>query len=150
MSATVQPPAELTELERHAAQLDAAQAQIPGLDPLPRKVVRDNLEALNAIHATALRQIVRVLREDPHAKQLLFELVDDPAVHMVLAMHGIIRTSDPRAEAERALDSIRGGIRGHGGDVELVLPGAADRVRAARLGRVRAVATKGEVRGGDA
>jgi Fe-S cluster biogenesis protein NfuA len=37
---------------------------------------------------------------------------------MILAMHGIIR-ADPMVVAQKALDTIRGGIMSHGGDVEL-------------------------------
>lgn len=107
------------DIEALAAQLDAVLARSSELDPLARQTMRDGLDALNAIHREGLAAIVRRLRDDPRGKELLFELVDDGAVRMILSMHGIIRSADPVAVAEQVLESIRPGIRSHGGDVEL-------------------------------
>lgn len=115
------PPAasEEIDLDAIAAQLDEVQQQMPELDPMPRKLIKDHVAAINELHRAALRTIVRTLRADERGKELLFELVEDPAVHMVLAMHGIVRTTDPMAIANKALDDIRPGIASHGGDVQL-------------------------------
>jgi nitrite reductase/ring-hydroxylating ferredoxin subunit/Fe-S cluster biogenesis protein NfuA len=107
------------DIEALAVQLDEAQARLAALDPMPRQVVRDHLEAVDALHREALSVLVRRLRADDHGRELLYELVDDPVVRMVLSMHGLIRTSDPMTLARRALDEIRPGIVSHGGDVTL-------------------------------
>ncbi len=112
--------AEPGELEALAARLDTANARRAELDPLPRQVITDVVDALDALHKAGLTAIVRRLREDPRGKELLFELVDDPTVRMLLGMHGIIRTADPMTVATRVLDTVRPGIQSHGGDVELV------------------------------
>ena len=129
--ATAQPPAPAApaadpsapaalDLEKVAAALDGALARKAELDPLPRQVLDETLESLNAIHRAGLTAIVRALRADPRGKELLFELVDDAAVRMILSMHGIIRAADPMTVARRVLETIRPGIKSHGGDVELV------------------------------
>ncbi len=105
-------------LEQLAATLDEAMGRLASLDPDARAVITDALDALNALHKDALVTIVRRLREDPRGKELLFELVDDPAVLMVLSMHGIIRP-DPTTQAKRVLDTVRPGLESHGGGVEL-------------------------------
>lgn len=108
------------DLEKAAAALDDALARKAELDPLPRQVLDEALESLNAIHKAGLTAIVRALRADSRGKELLFELVDDAAVRMILSMYGIIRAADPMTAAARVLETIRPGIKSHGGDVELV------------------------------
>jgi Fe-S cluster biogenesis protein NfuA/nitrite reductase/ring-hydroxylating ferredoxin subunit len=107
------------DFEVHARRVDDAVAVAEALDPLPRKAALDLKEAIEAFHHLALVHIVRTLREDPRGKELLFALVDDPAVHAVLALQGIIRPS-LQARAEAALDGVRPYLQSHGGDVELV------------------------------
>lgn len=107
------------DLDALAARLDEVQGRMAELDPLPRQLIEDHLSAVDELHQTALRTLVRRLREDERGKELLFDLVDDPTIRMVLAMHGIIRSADPTAQAERALAEIRPGIETHGGDVQL-------------------------------
>lgn len=114
------PAATGIDLEKVAAALDDAIARKAELDALPRQVLDQTLESLDAIHRAALTAIVRALRADPRGKELLFELVDDAAVRMVLSMHDIIRPADPMTTAGRVLETIRPGIKSHGGDVELV------------------------------
>lgn len=106
------------EIEDLARALDTATSRISELEALPRQVVTDSLDSLNALHKAGLTTIVRRLKEDPRGKELLFDLVDDPGVRMILAMHGIIRP-DPMTAARQVLDGVRGGLQSHGGDVEL-------------------------------
>lgn len=91
---------EAATLETTASRLDAAVAAISRLDPDSRAVAEEFALALDALSKEALTTIVRALREDPRGKELLFDLVDDPAVRMLLGMHGIIRMPDPAATAE--------------------------------------------------
>lgn len=111
-------PTEEDPLEALAERLDDTTRATQDLDPLPRQLLADQVEALNALHRNGLRTIVRALKDDPRGKELLFELVDDPGVHMLLAMHGIVRP-DPMTAAETVLDTLRPGLASHGGDVTL-------------------------------
>ena len=100
-----------------AGALDEATAQIAGLDPNAKAVVTDLLTSLNELHKLGLTTIVRRLKDDPRGKELLFDLVDEPEVRMILAMHGIIRP-DITTMARQVLDGVRPGLQSHGGDVE--------------------------------
>ncbi|MDJ0771347.1 MAG: NifU family protein [Ilumatobacter sp.] len=102
-----------------AAGVDAALGRVVELDGDARDVADELRAAIEAFHRPALVHIVRTLRDDPRGKELLFELVDDPAVRAVLGLHGIIRP-DPTTRAERALTTVRPYLQSHGGDVELV------------------------------
>jgi len=62
---------------------------------------------------------VQKLKAEPRGKELLVELVDDPSVRALFAMHGIIK-ADPMTRANQALLSVRPYLQSHGGDVELV------------------------------
>ena len=105
--------------EELARAVDDALLAANALDGQPRKVVEAVREALEATHRAALVTIVRRLKADDAGREALFELVDDPLIHMLFLLHGIIR-ADPMVEAQAALDTIRPGLHSHGGDVELV------------------------------
>jgi nitrite reductase/ring-hydroxylating ferredoxin subunit/Fe-S cluster biogenesis protein NfuA len=105
-------------IEEVARALDAATSRIAELEPLPRQVVTDSLDSLNTLHKVGLTTIVRRLKDDPRGKELLFELVDQPEVRMILAMHGIIRP-DVTTQTRQVLEGVRAGLQTHGGDVEL-------------------------------
>lgn len=102
-----------------AARLDQTMVELAALGPAARTTIRSALDALDRLHRDGLTSIVRRLRADDRGRELLYELVDDPAVRMVLAMHEIIRP-DPATLAHRALESIRPTLSSHGGDAELV------------------------------
>lgn len=117
------PSAQLPEdrdVEVLAQALDDATAALAEVtDPSGQRVAGALRAALEDVHRAALVHVVRRLREDPRGKELLFELVDDPAVRMVLLMHGLIRP-DPMTLASQALAQVRPQLQSHGGDVELV------------------------------
>lgn len=112
------PPEEPT-FETAAARVDEARAALDELAPDDARAALDLQQAVEAFHRPALVSIVKTLRDDPRGKELLFELVDDPAVRAVLALHGIIR-ADPITRANQALASVRPYMQSHGGDVEIV------------------------------
>jgi Fe-S cluster biogenesis protein NfuA/nitrite reductase/ring-hydroxylating ferredoxin subunit len=114
---STQPPS--ATFEELALAVDRAAEQVTALEGDARERALELQRAIEAFHKPALVHIVRTLRDDPSGKELLFELVDDPNVHAVLALHGIVR-ADPMTRGERALATVRPYLQSHGGDVELV------------------------------
>ena len=108
-----------SELELLATAVDTSAQAVEALEPLPRKAAEDLRASVEAIHRAGLVTIVRRLRDDPRGRELLFDLVDDPVVHLLLSLHGIIRP-DPMVQAQTVLNTLRPGLQSHGGDVELV------------------------------
>jgi Fe-S cluster biogenesis protein NfuA/nitrite reductase/ring-hydroxylating ferredoxin subunit len=105
--------------EELAKRVDDAVAALEGLDPDARKVADELQAAIEAVHKAGLVTIVRAMRGDDGARPLLFELVDDPVVHTLLALHGIVRP-DPMTHAGQILEGVRPQLHSHGGDVSLV------------------------------
>lgn len=107
------------ELESVAARVDAAVAAVAKLEPSAQAVALELKQAIEAFHKLALTTMVHHLKQDPRGKELLLELVADPAVYALLIMHGIMR-ADPLTRARRVLDNARPYMQSHGGDAELV------------------------------
>jgi nitrite reductase/ring-hydroxylating ferredoxin subunit/Fe-S cluster biogenesis protein NfuA len=107
------------EFEDLAKRVDDAVAALDGLDPAARKVAEELQNAVEAVHRAGLVTIVRRMREHEGARPVLFELANDPAVHLLLTLHGIIRP-DPQTHANQVLDQVRPQLHSHGGDVSLV------------------------------
>ncbi len=102
-----------------AKRVDDAVAALDDLDPAARKVAEEVQSAVEAIHKAGLTTIVRRLRADDATRAALFELVDDPVVHLLLSLHGIVRP-DPVTHANQVLETVRPQLHSHGGDVSLV------------------------------
>jgi nitrite reductase/ring-hydroxylating ferredoxin subunit/Fe-S cluster biogenesis protein NfuA len=126
MTATVSPvtaaqPAAISEptFEQLATRVDDAVKALESLDPAARTVAEELKAAVEAIHRAGLVTIVRSLRAADATRPVLFDLVDDPVVHLLLSLHQIVRP-DPMTEATRALQEVRPQLQGHGGDVSLV------------------------------
>lgn len=102
-----------------AQRVDDAVAALDRLDPDARKVAEELQSAIEAVHRAGLVTIVRAMRADDGARPVLFELVDDPVVHMLLSLHGIVRP-DPMTHANQVLEQVRPQLHSHGGDVTLV------------------------------
>ena len=75
--------------------------------------------AIEDFHKFGITKIVQKLKSDPRGKELLFELVDEPSVYALFAMHGIVR-ADLGTRVSRVIDMVRPYMQSHGGDVELV------------------------------
>ncbi len=105
--------------EELANRVDDAVAALADLDPAARKVAEELQDAVEAVHRAGLLTIVRRMREDPAAREVLFEVADDPVVHLLLSLHGIVRP-DPVTHANRVLEAVRPQLHSHGGDVALV------------------------------
>lgn len=102
-----------------AKRVDDAVAALDSLDPAARAAAEELQSAVEAVHRAGLVRIVRAMRADEAARPVLFELVDDPVVHLLLSLHGIVRP-DPVTHAGQVLDSVRPQLHSHGGDVSLV------------------------------
>jgi Fe-S cluster biogenesis protein NfuA len=118
------------------------ETEIEGWDADRRDVARDYRLAIDALHAEALRRLVRALRAAPETRAALREAAGDEVVYAVLRHHGIVKPSLAE-RIETALDHVRPVLANHGGDVELVgveppqvtirLLGACDNCPASRL-----------------
>ena len=106
-------------VEDLAKRGDDAVAAVEGLDPAARTVAGELQAAVEAVHKAGLVAIVRRLRAGEATRTALFELAEDPAVHLLLSLHGIIRP-DPVTHANQVLESVRPQLHSHGGDVSLV------------------------------
>lgn len=102
-----------------AERVDEAIGALAGLDPAARAVAEELKAAIEAVHRAGLVSIVRRLRAGEATREALFELVDDPVVHLLLSLHGIVRP-DPMTQANRVLVEVRPQLQSHGGDVSLV------------------------------
>lgn len=108
-----------TEFEELAQRVDRAVSAAQKLESGAQATAMELKDAVEAFHKLGLTHIVRTLKADPRGRELLFELVDEPCVHALFAMHGIIR-SDVTARVLQVLEAVRPYMRSHGGDVELV------------------------------
>jgi len=107
------------EFESLARRVDDAMAALAGLDESSRAIADEVKDAVEAVHRAGLMTIVKRMRADDAAREVLFELVDDPVVHMLLSLHEIVRP-DPVTHANRVLVAVRPQLQSHGGDVTLV------------------------------
>jgi Fe-S cluster biogenesis protein NfuA len=143
----ISPQPDLAELAGDVARLET---QIEGWVGDKRDVALAYRQAIDALHAEALRRVVRILRADPAAVSALREAAGDEIVYAVLRHHGIVKPSLSE-RVETALDGVRPLLAGHGGDVELVrveppaiairFLGACDNCPASRLTMDAAVKT---------
>lgn len=110
-----------TELsfEQLAAQVDQAVDKVNQLDDQGKRAALALKTAIEAFHKVGLTKIVQKLKADPQGKELLFELVDEPSVYALFAMHGLVR-ADLTTRVTRVIDTVRPYMQSHGGDVELV------------------------------
>lgn len=113
-------PSAEPDLDQLAARVDRALAEAEALDPAAREKAREVRQAIEAFHKAGLARIVRALKADSRGAEILYELVDQPAVYALFAMHGLVR-ADLRTRVLRVLDMVRPYLQSHGGDVELVV-----------------------------
>ena len=87
-------------------------------DKTQRMSVEAYRRAIDALHAEALRRLIRAFKRDPAALAAMKEAVADDIVYAVLRHHELIKPSlNERVEA--ALESVRPMLASHGGGVEL-------------------------------
>jgi nitrite reductase/ring-hydroxylating ferredoxin subunit/Fe-S cluster biogenesis protein NfuA len=115
--APAEPPPAKTP-EQLADAVDHARQQLASLDEDIRKRADQLVEAREAFMAAGVREMVRRLKADERAREVLFELVDDPLVYAVLMELGIVRP-DIMTRVARAMERIKPYVKSHGGDIEL-------------------------------
>jgi Fe-S cluster biogenesis protein NfuA/nitrite reductase/ring-hydroxylating ferredoxin subunit len=119
MSTTTERAVTEPTFEALAKRVDDAVTALGGLDPAAREVAEELRSAIEEIHRAGLVTMVGRMRSDGAARIVLFELVDDPTVHLLLSLHGIVRP-DPVTHANQVLATVRPQLNSHGGDVTLV------------------------------
>jgi Fe-S cluster biogenesis protein NfuA/nitrite reductase/ring-hydroxylating ferredoxin subunit len=119
MDSGILAPAHDAALASLAGDLARLEATVEAWDKAPRDTVRAYRQAIDALHAEALRRLVRTLRGRSGAVEALREAATDEIVYAVLRHHGIVKPSIAE-RVEAALESIRPMLAGHGGNVELV------------------------------
>ncbi len=119
MDSGVLAPARHAALASLAGDLARLEATVEAWEHGPRDTVRAYRQAIDALHAEALRRLVRTLRGWSGAAEALRAAAADNVVYAVLRHHGIVKPSIAE-RVEAALDSVRPMLAGHGGNVELV------------------------------
>jgi Fe-S cluster biogenesis protein NfuA/nitrite reductase/ring-hydroxylating ferredoxin subunit len=115
MDSGVSPPA-LSDLTKDLARLEAT---VEAWTEVPRDTARAYRQAIDALHAEALRRLIRALRGSPEAAVALRQAAADEVVYAVLRHHGLVKPGIAE-RVEAALESIRPLLASHGGGVELV------------------------------
>ena len=116
---TSTPMVTVDNLEQLAERVDQAIAEVQTLEPGMRSKAMSLKSAIEEFHKIGLTHIVKKLKDDPRGKQLLFELVDEPTVYALFAMHGLVR-ADLKTQVGRVIEMVRPYMQSHGGDVSLV------------------------------
>ena len=112
-----------------AAAVDRAREEMAPLDEDIRKRAEALVKARESFLAAGVREMVRKLKGDERAREVLFELVDDPLVYAVLLELGIVKP-DIVTRVARAMERLKPYVSSHGGSIELVrVEGAVAYVR---------------------
>lgn len=113
-------PVKEETFEDLASRVDKVFGDVQQLDDVDARVkavaLKDAVEAFNKL---GLTRIVQKLKADDAGKRLLYELVDDPAVYALFALHGIVK-ADLSPKIVQVLETVRPFMQSHGGDVEFV------------------------------
>lgn len=93
---------EATQFAALAGAVDRAIAAVRALDETARDKAFALEAAIEAFHQVGLTTIVRRLQDDPHGRELLFELTREPAVYALFTLHGMVRSPplEPPAPVE--------------------------------------------------
>lgn len=110
---------EAPSYEQLASRLDTALKAVQDLPEDSRSVALKLKEAVDELHKAGLTTLVRAIRADPDAREVLTEALTDPALYSYLALNGIVRKTTAHRVAE-ALELVRPYLASHGGDVELI------------------------------
>lgn len=104
----------MSDLAALLDRLEELLGQLEGLDDSVRAPVFELLDGIDAVHRLALGRLATLLGDG----ELDRLRVADPAIAWLLDAYSA--GVDERQSADRALDSIRPYIEGHGGQIELL------------------------------
>lgn len=110
---------EADTLTEDIARLGSLEKIVQGWDETQQRTVFALRDGWEAIYRECLRRLIRTVQGAPQGATGLREAAADPYVYAVLRTLGLVRPS-LQERIEAALDSVRPGLEGHGGNVELV------------------------------
>ena len=110
---------EADTLTEDIARLGSLEKIVQGWDETQQRTVLALRDGWEAIYRECLRRLIRTVQSAPQGATGLREAAADPYVYAVLRTLGLVRPS-LQERIEAALDSVRPGLEGHGGNVELV------------------------------
>ncbi|MEM9825053.1 MAG: Rieske 2Fe-2S domain-containing protein [Planctomycetota bacterium] len=113
------PTLTVDDFEQLARRVDETVADVRKLSADARRKSLAMKSAVEEFHKLGLTRIVKAMKANDAAREVLFTLVDDPAVHTLFAMHGLIR-ADLSTRVYRVIDMIAPHIRSSGGEVSVV------------------------------
>ena len=122
MSSTAEniiPPERDSGLDDFVKDIQSLEAIVANWDEQHRNTVEALIRAHDELNKEAITRLIRVLKENAVASNLLREAVTDEIVYSVLRHHEIIKPS-LHERIEGALDAVRPMLASHGGNVELV------------------------------
>ena len=119
VSKTSLPSLTVDDFEQLAQKVDQAVAEVQTLSTEARNKAMTLKSAIEEFHKVGLTHIVRAMKNDPNGKEILFRLVDEPAVYALFAMHGLVR-ADLQTQVRRVIEMVRPYMQSHGGDVAFV------------------------------
>ncbi len=122
------PTVTVDDLDQLAERVDRAIAEVQTLAPDVRAKAMTLKSTIEEFHKVGLTHIVKTLKNDPNGKQLLFDLVDQPAVYALFAMHGLVR-ADLRTQVSR--------VHRYGSPLHAVARRRRESCRCARQDRLR-------------
>jgi Fe-S cluster biogenesis protein NfuA/nitrite reductase/ring-hydroxylating ferredoxin subunit len=110
---------EADTLTEDVARLGSLEKIVQGWDETQQRTVLALRDGWEAIYKECLRRFIRTIQSSPQGATGLREAAADPYVYAVLRTLGLVRPS-LQERIEAALDNVRPGLEGHGGNVELV------------------------------
>ncbi|MBL4762868.1 MAG: NifU family protein [Gammaproteobacteria bacterium] len=140
MSVTAKDVNESNDSEEKSPTLDGFLKDIQSLESLvadwdeaQRNTVHALTQAHNDLHKEAFSRLIRALKAEPVAMNMLKEAVTDEVIYSVLRHHGILKATI-QERLEDALQSVRPYLESHAGNVELVDISLPDTVTIRLLG----------------
>ncbi len=117
--ATSIPSLTVDDFEQLAQKVDQAMAEVQAMPTEMRAKAIALKSAIEEFHKVGLTHMVRAMKNDEQGKEILFSLVDTPAVYALFSMHGLIR-ADLATQVRRVIELVRPYMQSHGGDVHFI------------------------------
>lgn len=113
------PSLTVDDFEQLAQKVDQAMAEVQTLPTEMRAKALALKSCIEEFHKVGLTHIVRAMKNDEAGKEILFRIVEEPAVYALFSMHGLIRADLP-TQVRRVIELVRPYMQSHGGDVHFV------------------------------